>query len=150
MLERLRFSNDERTRIVALVRHHLICYDGTWSDAAVRRWLRRVSPELVEDLYALSEADVQAKGKDASVDLQHLMELKAHVAKVVAEGAALSIKDLALDGGALIKELAIKPGPDVGRVLRALLEEVVEDPGLNNRDTLLARARKLLESQPDR
>jgi len=146
MLERLRFSNDERSRIVALVRHHLICYDGTWSDAAVRRWVRRVSPELVEDLYALSEADVQAKGKDASLDLQHITELKAHVAKVIAQGAAFSVKDLALDGGTLIKELGIKPGPDIGRVLRALLEEVVEEPSLNDRETLLARARELLGS----
>ena len=144
MLERLRFSNDERARIVALVRHHLICYDGTWSDTAVRRWLRRVSPELVDDLYALSEADVQAKGKDASVDLQHISELKAHVEKVIAQGAAFSVKDLNLDGGTLVKELRIKPGPDVGRILRALLEEVVEEPGLNQRDTLIARARELL------
>jgi len=146
ILERLRFSNDERTRVVALVRHHLICYDGTWSDAAVRRWIRRVSPELVDDLYVLSEADVRAKGRDASVDLQHLGELKAHVAKVIAQGAAFSVKDLALDGGSLIKELGIRPGPEIGRVLRALLEEVVEDPSLNARETLLTRARELLAS----
>ncbi|HYQ46172.1 MAG TPA: HD domain-containing protein [Polyangiaceae bacterium] len=144
MLERLRFSNDERARIVALVRHHLICYDGTWSDAAVRRWIRRVSPELVDDLYALSEADVQAKGRDASAELEHITQLKAHVAKVIQQGAAFSVKDLALDGGTLIKELGIKPGPDIGRILRTLLEEVVEDPTLNHRETLLARARELL------
>jgi tRNA nucleotidyltransferase (CCA-adding enzyme) len=124
----------------------LICYDGTWSDAAVRRWVRRVSPELVDDLYALSEADVQSKGKDAAEDLQHITQLKAHVAKVIAQGAAFNVKDLALDGGILIKELGIKPGPDIGRVLRALLEEVVEEPSLNNREALLARARELLHS----
>jgi len=148
LLERLRFSNDERTRIVALVRHHLLCYDGTWSDSAVRRWVRRVSPELVDDLYALSEADVQAKGRDAAVDLQHISELKAHVAKVIAEGAAFSVKDLALDGGTLIRELGIKPGPDIGRILRALLEEVVDEPSRNERATLLARARELLANPP--
>jgi len=147
LLERLRFSNDERARIVALVRHHLICYDGTWSDAAVRRWVRRVSPELVDDLYALSEADVQAKGRDCAPDLEHIAQLKAHVAKVIAQGAAFSVKDLAIDGGTLIKELGIRPGPDIGRVLRALLEEVVEDPSLNVRETLLTRARELL-AQP--
>ncbi len=144
MLERLRFSNDERTRIVALVRHHLICYDGTWSDAAVRRWLRRVSPELTDDLYALSEADVRAKGRDATLDLEHIAQLKAHVAKVIAQGAALSVKDLAIDGGTLIKTLGVKPGPEIGRILRTLLEEVVEEPNLNNPEVLLARARELL------
>ncbi|MES1175734.1 MAG: HD domain-containing protein [Myxococcales bacterium] len=143
LLERLRFSNDERTRIVALVRHHLICYDGTWSDAAVRRWIRRVSPELVDDLYLLSEADVQAKGKDASEDLHHIAQLKAHVAKVIAQGAAFAIKDLAIDGKVLMTELGVKPGPEIGRVLRALLEEVVEDPALNTREALIERARDL-------
>ncbi|HET7540753.1 MAG TPA: HD domain-containing protein [Polyangiaceae bacterium] len=146
LLERLRFSNEERSRIVALVRHHLICYDGTWSDAAVRRWLRRVSPELADDLYALSEADVRAKGRDATLDLEHIAQLKAHVEKVIAQGAALSVKDLAIDGGTLIKTLRVKQGPEIGRVLRALLEEVVEEPSLNSREKLLARARELLVS----
>jgi len=146
MLERLRFSNDERAHIVALVRHHLICYDGTWSDAAVRRWVRRVSPELVGDLYALSEADVTAKGKDPTADLENITQLKAHVEKVIAQGAAFSVKDLAVNGGTLIKELGVKPGPDVGRVLRALLEEVIEDPEKNQPSVLLERARDLLQS----
>ena len=144
LLERLRFSNDERARIVALVRHHLICYDSTWSDAAVRRWVRRVSPELVDDLYALGEADAKAKGKDPSADLAHITELKAHVAKVIAQGAAFSIKDLAIDGRVLMTELGARPGPDIGRVLRALLEEVVDDPTLNTKSALLDRARALL------
>jgi tRNA nucleotidyltransferase (CCA-adding enzyme) len=146
LLDRLRFSNDERARIVALVRHHLVCYDETWSDSAVRRWIRRVSPELVEDLYALNEADVRAKGKDPSVDLEHITQLKAHVAKVIAQGAAFNVKDLAIDGRILMTELGAKPGPDIGRVLRALLEEVVEDPTLNTKEALLERARALLQS----
>jgi tRNA nucleotidyltransferase (CCA-adding enzyme) len=146
LLERLRFSNEERAHIVALVRHHLVCYDESWGDAAVRRWIRRVSPELVEDLYALNEADVRAKGKDASQDLAHLEQLKAHVAQVIAQGAAFSIKDLAIDGRALLTDLGVKPGPDIGRVLRALLEEVVDDPTLNEKAVLIARARELLKS----
>ena len=146
LLERLRFSNDERARIVALVRHHLVCYDESWTDTAVRRWVRRVSPELVDDLYALNEADVRAKGKDASADLEHITQLKAHVAKVIAQGAAFNIKDLAINGGTLMKDLGAKPGPDIGRVLRALLEEVVEDPSKNTTEVLLERARELLKS----
>ena len=61
---RLRFSNDERARIVALVRHHLFHYSDEWTDAAVRRWIRRVGPDRVDDLYVLNEADVRAKGRD--------------------------------------------------------------------------------------
>jgi tRNA nucleotidyltransferase (CCA-adding enzyme) len=144
MLSRLRFSNEERQHIVALVRHHLICYDASWSDAAVRRWLRRVTPELLPDLYLLNEADVLGKGRDVTADLANLAALKQHVGRVLAAGAALSTRDLAVDGRILMQELGMKPGPDLGRILRALLDEVVDDPGKNERQTLLERARALL------
>ena len=143
LLARLRFSNEERAHIVALVRHHLICYDPSWSDAAVRRWLLRVSPELAEDLYQLAEADVRGKGKDPSVDLEQIEALRRHVAKVLQAGAALSIKDLSISGKDLMQELGLKPGPAFGAILKTLLDEVVENPSLNQRDQLLARAAEL-------
>ena len=144
LLSRLRFSNEERQHIVALVRHHLICYDSSWSDAAVRRWIRRVTPELVPDLYVLNEADVRGKGRDCSPDLAALAALKTHVERVLAAGAAFNTKDLAIDGRVLMQELGMKPGPDLGRILKALLDEVVDDPTKNQRDVLLERARALL------
>lgn len=145
ILTRLRFSNDERARIVSLVRHHLFHYDG-WSDAAVRRWIRRVGPERVHDLYALNEADLRGKGSAFDErQLDALTALSAHVEKVLAEGAALSTRDLAVRGNDLMKELGLAPGRIVGRVLEALLEVVIADPALNERETLLARARAVVE-----
>jgi tRNA nucleotidyltransferase (CCA-adding enzyme) len=144
LLERLRFSNEERQRIVALVRHHLICYDESWSDSAVRRWLRRVTPELVEDLYALNRADVLAKGRDASEDVARLGSLQQRVQGVLASGSALSVRDLEINGHDLMRELGLEPGPKIGEVLRALLEEVLDDPEKNARETLLERARALV------
>lgn len=143
ILKRLRFSNEERERIVALVRNHLICYDETWSDTAVRRWLRRVTPELADSLYRLAEADVLAKGKDASRDLAQIAALRAHVERVIAEGAALSVKDLAIDGKVLVQALSLKPGPLFGEILRALLDEVVDAPDKNQRDYLIERAKEI-------
>ncbi len=140
---RLRFSNDERDRIVSLVRHHLFHYDQ-WSDAAVRRWIKRVGTDRIEDLYRLNEADIRGKGPafDPS-NLANLEALKAHVAKVVAEGAALSTRDLAIDGGVLMKELGLKPGRIIGEILTALLDEVIGEPALNDREKLLVRAREI-------
>jgi tRNA nucleotidyltransferase (CCA-adding enzyme) len=142
MLERLRFSNDERDRITSLVRHHLVCWEPSWTDAAVRRWLRRVGPEILEDLYELNRADVLGKGKDAGADLERLEGLRAHVARVVAQGAAFTVADLAI-GGADLRELGLRPGPLYGRILRVLLDEVVDDPTRNEPEALLARAREL-------
>lgn len=144
IVTRLKFSNDERDRIVSLVRHHLFHYDS-WSDQAVRRWIKRVGPERIEDLYALNEADLVGKGPIfGEGDLAPLIALKAHVEKVLAEGAALSTRDLAINGNDLMKELAVKPGRIIGQTLEALLEVVLADPTQNTRESLLERAREII------
>ncbi len=141
---RLKFSNDERIRVTHLVRHHLFHYDE-WTDTAVRRWIRRVGKDRLEDLYAINEADARAKGTDPTSCFEALAALKLHVEKVLAEGTALSTKDLAIDGHVLMKDLAMKPGPKLGVVLNQLLEEVTGDPTLNTSDRLLARAREIVD-----
>jgi tRNA nucleotidyltransferase (CCA-adding enzyme) len=140
ILARLKFSNAEKDKIVRLVRHHLICYDETWSDAAVRRWLRRVGPELAPELYEIGFADAKGKGRDPGEDLRRIEELDARVKALVAAGAALSSRDLALKGNELMKELAIAPGPIIGKILEHLVEIVTDDPEKNTREALLAEA----------
>jgi tRNA nucleotidyltransferase (CCA-adding enzyme) len=144
LLERLRFSNEERAKIVALIRHHLICYSDDWTDAAVRRWLRRVTPELAPDLYDLGIADALGKGREAPEDLASLQRLRARVDEVLAKGTALSARDLALDGNTLMKTLEIAPGRVVGEILAHLVERVLDDPDLNREDQLLDEARRFL------
>ncbi|WP_394826904.1 CCA tRNA nucleotidyltransferase [Pendulispora albinea] len=143
---RLKFSNDERARIVDLVKHHLFHYTDEWSDAAVRRWIRRVGPNRVEDLYLLNEADVRGKGRDFTADLQALEALKAHVKKVREAGDALSVRELKINGHDLMRDAGVPAGPAIGRVLNQLLEEVLADPSLNERERLLSRARELASS----
>jgi tRNA nucleotidyltransferase (CCA-adding enzyme) len=142
--QRLRFSNDERARIVHLVRNHLFHYTSEWTDATVRRFIQRVGKERLEDLWALNEADVRAKGKSEPPDLTALASLKDHTARVIAAGHALSTRDLAIDGHDVMKELGVAPGPAIGKLLKALLDEVVADPQKNTRETLLAIARTLV------
>ena len=141
ILERLRFSNEERERIVTLVQNHLVCYSDDWSDAAVRRWVRRVTRERVQDLYALNRADVLGKGRNVTPDLEALEKLKTRVAGVLAAKDALSVRELRVDGNDVMRELGIKPSRRVGEVLEVLLERVVEEPTLNDRETLLAMIR---------
>jgi len=137
ILERLRFSNEERDRIVSLVQNHLVCYSDDWSDAAVRRWIRRVTRERVEDLYRLNRADVLGKGKEVTPDLEALEKLKIRVRGVLAAKDALSVRELKVDGNDVMRELAIKPSRRVGEILESMLENVVEDPSKNERETLL-------------
>jgi len=143
LCQRMRFSNEDRERIVALVRHHLFHYSDEWTDAAVRRWIRRVGQDRLEDLYGLNDADVRAKGRDFDADLASLAALKGHVARVLAAGTALSTRDLRVNGHDLMSELKIPPSRLLGEVLEALLEVVTNDPQANDRDVLLAKAREI-------
>ncbi|HVK70665.1 MAG TPA: CCA tRNA nucleotidyltransferase [Polyangium sp.] len=147
ILGRLRFSNDERDRIAALVRHHLICYDEGWTDAAVRRWIRRVTPDLAPDLYALALSDVRGKGRDPADEEQAIEQLRERATSLLAAGAPLGTKDLKIRGNELMRELAIPPGPVVGEILAALVEVVTDDPTENERGRLLVAARRLYEER---
>ncbi len=148
ILRRLRFSNEERSHVVHLVRHHLVVYDESWSDAAVRRWLQRVTPDHVEDVLALNRADILAKGREVSDELARCDALRTRLEAVVAAGAALTVRDLAINGHDLRQELDVEPGPVMGQVLKQLLDEVTEHPELNDRQELLARARHLVAPHP--
>jgi tRNA nucleotidyltransferase (CCA-adding enzyme) len=148
ILARLRFSNDERARIVALIRHHLICYSDDWTDAAVRRWLRRVSPGLAPDLYEIGVADALGKGRDASEELASIGRLRERAGALLAAGAALSTKDLAINGNVLMKELGLAPGRLIGETLERLVELVTEDPAANTPEHLLAAAREIVAARP--
>lgn len=143
MLQRLRFSNDERQRVVHLVRHHLICYEPGWTDSAVRRWLRRVTRERADDLYALCRADVLGKGRPAPDELERVAQLRERVARILEAGDALSTKALAVDGTTLMRELGLRPGRHIGQLLEGLLEHVTEQPADNHRERLLEVARTL-------
>jgi tRNA nucleotidyltransferase (CCA-adding enzyme) len=143
ILLRLRFSNEERARIVALVRHHLICYTPDWTDAAVRRWLRRITSELAPDLYEVGIADALGKGRDASEDIARIHELRARVEAVLAAGTALSIRDLAINGRDIMRELGLPPGRIIGDILERLLELVTDDPAANEPERLVAAARQI-------
>lgn len=142
LLRRLRFANDEREHLCALIRHHMWCYTPEWTDGAVRRFMARVGPKLLPDLFALRRADIMGKGHGEDPDVE-LVDIKQRVADQEARQSALSVGDLAVTGKDLMAALAIPPGPVIGRVLRAMLDRVLEDAALNDRDRLLELAREL-------
>ncbi len=145
-MRRLKFPNDMREHVVALVRHHLVVYSEDWTDSAVRRWLTRVTPNRYEEVLELARADVLAKGTNADSQLRDLAALASRIREMLASKQALSLRDLAITGNQLIDALSISPGPIVGRVLHALLDEVLEAPERNERERLLDRARELHKS----
>ncbi len=146
IMRRLKFPNNLRDPVVALVRHHIVVYGASWTDAAVRRWINRVTQDLLWEILEFARADVAAKGHEFQSQIRALDELEQRVRLVLASHQAFTIGDLAISGKELIQELGLRPGPTIGVLLRSLLEEVLEAPEHNERERLLDRARELLKS----
>ncbi|MDH5671695.1 MAG: HD domain-containing protein [Myxococcales bacterium] len=147
-LQRYRFSNHERDQVVDLVRHHLVCYTPQWSAAAVRRFIKRVTPERIDDLLALARADALAKGRDVGEELQQLEELAERVQQELAAGAVLGTRDLAISGRDVMQRLGIPPGRRIGEILEILLQQVLDEPALNQRERLLGAVDALGRGEP--
>jgi len=140
VLGRLRVPGWEAARIIHAVRHHMYAYDETWTDAAVRRFIRRLEPIGTTVLFALRRADnaasgVGTSGKANQADLERRLHLELE-----RQPDLLLRSRLAIDGHDLQRELGIDPGPRIGHVLDRLMERVVDDPSLNERSVLLRLA----------
>ena len=110
------------------------------SDAAVRRWIRRVGEENVWDLYRIHLADWRGNPKRG--DPAPLVAMYARVRSALREAHALKRGDLAIDGRDLMA-LGIEAGPAIGEILETLLQRVVDEPALNARERLIESAREI-------
>lgn len=142
LLTRLRFPNEDRLRIVHLVREHMFDYRLEWSDAAVRRFVRRVGVEHIADLFDVRMADALGNGLKRP-DVTKLEALAARVDRLLEAPHALGLADLAVGGADVMELSGLPPGPLVGAMLDQLLEEVLDDPARNSRETLRARISEL-------
>ena len=79
-------------------------------------------------------------------DITNLYAFADRINEELEKDNALTLKDLRIDGRRLI-EIGIKPGPGMGKLLDTLLDEVIENPSLNNEEYLEARALSLSRSQ---
>jgi tRNA nucleotidyltransferase/poly(A) polymerase len=142
VLRRLRYPTDLGRRVVEIVRHHTL-RPGPGDALEARRLLARHGDELALDLLDQWEADARGRRRTPRSE-ERLEWLGRFRAVVEAERASPHrLADLAVDGDDLLR-LGYEEGPALGRTLDELLEAVVEEPALNRRDVLLARARERL------
>ena len=153
IMKRLKFSKSEIERTKVLVKNHMFYYPHTegeveklmltkWSDSAVRRFLKRVGEENVEDLFKLRIADASSDPSTAFKP-EEVTELQKHISRVRQEDMVLKITDLDINGEDL-RGIGIEPGKKMGNVLNKILDMVIEDPLLNSKEKLLEEARRML------
>lgn len=147
VLRRLKGSGALRQAVGALIRHHATHPGEGWSDAACRRFLMRLSEDGVALFRwgALHRAEqLSTASEDVGAEAAHAA-LMSRLEALEAGASALTVRDLALDGAALMALAGRKGGPWLGELQRHLLEAVVEDPGLNRAAALEPLVRTWLD-----
>lgn len=137
--QRLRFSNKEKERLLKLVRWHQFTVSEMQTDSAVRRFIRNVGMENVEDMLALRIAD--RLGSGARETSWRLEDFKKRLIEV--QKQPFSVRDLKIDGKDVMKTLKIKPGPKVGEILESLFKEVEEKKLPNDKKSLLKKLNEI-------
>lgn len=144
ILSRLRFPNAVIDNVVHLIKEHMFHYEEEWGDAAVRRFIIRVGDENLPALFDLRAAD-KAGTAGIAPDPRMLEPFLRRIEAVKAKSAALSLKDLAINGRDLI-DIGAPAGKRLGIILNQLLEAVLEDPALNTREKLSEIALAMLRT----
>lgn len=140
--DRLKFSKKEREKVYTLIRWHMFTVDEKITDAAVRRFIRRIGVENVKDMMDLRIGD-RLGGGTQTAESWRLKLFKKRVEEQL-KPKPFSINDLAIDGNDIMKELKMKPGPKVGEILQKLFEETDEDLSKNNKEFLLKRIHEIV------
>ena len=144
ILNRLKFDNNSKFRILSLIRYHES--HPILSRRFIRRITASIGQELYLDLLKVQEADAKAKNPEyANAELEIIQKSRQMYEEILKNGDPVTLKQLAVTGQDLI-ELGFERGPSIGRVLQLLLEQTLEDPSLNRREILLEVAKQLLES----
>lgn len=139
ILRRLKCSNALRERVCAIVRYHDVQLSDT--DKSVRRLLRKYGPETVRDICLAHICDDMSKKPECA---ERCGDWRAVISRAesLAQSCCLTLKDLAVDGKALSG--LIKPSPEMGAVLKYLLDQVVDGNFPNEREFLLQEAAKYI------
>ena len=141
ILRRLRLDNDSRKNILTLIENHDIRIEP--SLVGVKRIMARLGADLFAKLLLLQEADNSAKNPKFLPDkLAKINDVRVIYRKVLSERQPYVTSDLIINGRDLIK-IGFRAGREIGDTLRCLLDEVLINPSLNNRDYLMMRAKQL-------
>lgn len=135
ILRRLKFDNDTTDKVCALVRWH--DDNPEVSPKAVRRAMNRIGAERYPDLFAVKRADVAAQSSYRREEkMTYIDRYEAVYREIMEKQQCFTVKQLAVTGSDLIAA-GMKPGKEIGEMLKLLLDEVLEQPELNTKENLL-------------
>jgi len=131
--DRFKLSNKQKDKLVTLVGEHQFTVSETQTDKAVRRFIRGVTKDYLQDMLDLRTAD--RIGSGATPISWRLDLFKKRLIEV--QKQPFKITDLKISGNNVMEILKLKPGPKVGEILKKLFDQVVEGKIKNEKDILI-------------
>ena len=138
IMMRMRFSNEWINIVTGLVLNHMFDYKKDLSDRAIRRLVKKVGINNIGRLISLRRADDLAHGW-GKVPEKGLNDFEERIDALRKKSPPLNISDLKINGNDVMDELSLNPSPEIGRILNKLLEAVIEEPELNEKDKLIKK-----------
>lgn len=139
ILRRLKFDNKTIDKVSLLVYEHMSRYDKLRTPNT-KKFINRVGINNLESLFSLQIADIKGSAKEYQ-NFDNVLKLKEQCYKILNENQPLSTKDLKINGRDLM-DIGFKQGKRIGETLIYLLEEVIENPELNDKDVLINIAKR--------
>ncbi len=137
--DRFKLSNKQKDKLVTLVAEHQFTVSETQTDKAVRRFIRGVTKDYLQDMLDLRIGD--RIGSGATPTSWRLDLFKKRLEEV--QKQPFQIKDLKIDGNDVMKILKIKPSPKVGEILKKIFDQVVDKKIENKSDILISETKKI-------
>ena len=135
VMRRLKCSNQLTDTVCNLIENHMVKYSPNWTDGAVKRFIKRVGKENINELFELQWCDqIASEGKSKVEEydpfIRRIKEL---------ENQPMSVRELAVSGDDLA-QAGIPKSKVMGEILDELLEMVMDYPSLNEKETLMNQA----------
>lgn len=137
--DRFKLSNKQKDKLVTLVAEHQFTVSEDQTDKAVRRFIRSVTKEYLQDMLDLRTGDRIGSGATPTSWRTELFKKRL----IEVQKQPFQIRDLKIDGDDVMKLLKIKPGPKIGEILKKLFDLVVEKKLNNNKKDLLKEVTSL-------
>lgn len=136
--DRFKLSNKEKDKLVKLVQFHQFTVSEIQTDKAVRRFIKNVGKEYLEDIISLRFGD--RIGSGAKPDSWRFDLFRKRLVEV--QKQPFQIKNLKINGNDVMKILGFSPGPKVGEVLKKIFNQVIEGKLKNERRDLIEVLKK--------
>ncbi|SER86589.1 CCA tRNA nucleotidyltransferase [Lachnobacterium bovis] len=141
ILKRLKFDNATINQVVKLIKAH----DDrpNLDEKSIRHAMNDNGLECYPDLFDVQKADCLAQSEyNRDKKIVYLEKYVDTYKSIIDKEQCVSLKEMKINGNDLI-QLGIRPGKELGEMLRNLFNKVLDEPELNEKEKLVEMVKKL-------